>query len=409
MIVALTLAVAIGTSVGPDAERTAPNTIVVATARGEMSVQVTVERGHPALAVPALAALLPVEAQLAAGWATVGFADHPFRFLLDAPVFVFRGRTEPLVGGAYVARDTLFVPLQWLTVFVPQVFREAYHYDPIAARFEDARLTPVIRHGVVSAAPASDPRGVSAAARASGFRMPHKVVIDPGHGGRDAGTIGRHLPRGVNEKHVTLAIARELRTELEARGVSVIMTRTTDAFVNLLDRAPMCRNDCDLFISIHVNSLRPRRGYEQVRGFETYFLDEARTADAARVAQMENEAIRYEIDASAPEGDALAFIVKDLHTNEYLRESALLADLVQAKGASVHPGKGRHVSQARFAVLSTARRPAILIETGFATNPSDGRFIASSSGQRRLAKAIANGVVEYLRLYEKKVLAGEVQ
>jgi N-acetylmuramoyl-L-alanine amidase len=146
-----------------------------------------------------------------------------------------------------------------------------------------------------------------------------------------------------------------------------------------------------------------------VRGFETYFLDEARTADAARVAQMENEALRYEIDDSATDGDPLAFIVKDLHTNEYLRESALLADLVQAKGTAVHPGGGRHVSQARFTVLGTARRPAILIETGFATNRGDAQFLASKRGQQNLATAIADGVVEYLRLYEKKVLAGETQ
>jgi N-acetylmuramoyl-L-alanine amidase len=358
--------------------------------------------------VPLLAALLPLETGVAGGWATVAFAGQPFRFLLDAPAFVFQGRTVPLVGGAYLARDTLFVPLQWLTVYVPRVFQEAYRYDPVAARFEDARLTPVVRHVARESPslPAAPRPELSAAARRSGFQLRHKVVVDAGHGGRDPGNPGLFLPRGLQEKHVTLAIARELRKELQARGVSVILTRTGDTLINLLERAPMCRQDCDLFVSVHLNSLPRRRGYEEVRGFETYFLDESRTADAARVARMENEALRYELEDPAGDGDPLAFIMKDLHANEYLRESALLAELVQQRAAAVHPGGGRHVSQARFAVLGTARRPAILIEAGFATNRGDARFLASESGQRQLAEAIADGIVEYLLQYERKVLAG---
>jgi N-acetylmuramoyl-L-alanine amidase len=401
MRLGLAIAVAIGLAPGGEADVGAPRAIVVATTRGDVAVPVTMERGHPVLPLPALAQPLPVEAEVSLGWATVRFAGQPFRFLLDAPVFVFRGRSVPLVGGAYVVRDTLFVPLEWLTVYVPQVFSEAYRYDPIAARFEDARLTPVIRHAATRAA--SPP---SSGARKSGFRTAHKVVVDAGHGGVDPGNPGLYLPRGVKEKHITLALANRLRHELEDRGVSVVMTRTTDTLINLFDRAPLCREDCDLFISVHLNSLPRRRGFNQVSGFETFFLDEARTADAARVAQMENEALRYEMDTAASNGDPLSFILKDLHTNEYLRESALLAELVQSHGSAAHPGERRRVAQAPFAVLGTARRPAILVEAGFATNRADARFLASESGQRRLAKAIADGVVEYLLQYEKKTLMG---
>lgn len=166
----------------------------------------------------------------------------------------------------------------------------------------------------------------------------------------------------------------------------------------------MCRVDCDLFVSIHVNSLPRRSGYERVNGIETYFLGDALTEEARRVAAMEDEALRYET-GERWEGD-IGFIFRDLQTNEFLRESALLADLVQNSGAKVHPGRDRGVAQARFTVLATATRPAVLVETGFATNRDDGRFLASTEGQRQLALAVADGVIEYLRRYEKKVLVG---
>lgn len=389
---------------GPAAAATrpaaAPAVIVVATTQGESVVPVAVERGHPALPVPLLAQLLPVVQRIQGGWALVAFADQPFRFLLDAPVLVHGERIVPLAGGAYLARDTLFVPLQWLAGHIARLFKEAYRYDPLAARFEEAQLAPVVSHTPNRAA-ATRP---SALARRNGFRAAHKIVVDAGHGGTDRGSPGLFLPRGVQEKHVTLAIARQLRGALERRGVDVVMTRTSDRNVPVRHRAPLCQLDCDLFVSIHVNSLPRRRGYQRVNGIETYFLSAARTAEAERVARMENEALRYEMD-DLPEGDdPLGFIFRDLHQNEYLRESALLADLVQRSAAAVHPGDNRGVSQAGFWVLATALRPAVLVETGFATNRDDAAFLVSRAGQRRLAQAIADGIVEYLKLYENKVL-----
>jgi len=155
-----------------------------------------------------------------------------------------------------------------------------------------------------------------------------------------------------------------------------------------------------------VNSLPRSPGNENVSGFETYFLDDARTAEAERVANMENDALRYQTQTGLDDDDPMSFILKDLHTNEFLRESALLADAVQNHGARVHPGRNRGVSQARFAVLGSARRPAVLVETGFATNRADAAFLSSATGQQKLAEAIAEGVVVYLRQYEDKILAG---
>jgi N-acetylmuramoyl-L-alanine amidase len=332
-------------------------------------------------------------------WAIVTFGGRAFRFLLDAALFLDGDQAVPLVGGAYLTGDSVFVPLQWLADYVPRVFHEAYHYDPLASRFEETSLAPVVRAPppapVVADAPSLPP--------GSPLHASHTVVIDPGHGGSDPGNPGVAFPRGVHEKDITLAIGKALKQELEGRGVRVLLTRTSDVLIDLRERARLCTRACDLFVSIHVNSVPRRAGYQQADGFETYFLDEARTAEAQRVAAMENDALRYDTGSDLGRNDQFAFILKDLQTNEYLRESAALAEAVQARGAAVHPLADRGVSQARFVVLSTARRPAILVETGFSTNPSDARFLASSSGQRKLAQAIADGIVEYLVAYERKI------
>ena len=125
------------------------------------------------------------------------------------------------------------------------------------------------------------------------------------------------------------------------------------------------------------------------------------------MAALENDALRFETDKPPADDDPALFILKHLQANEILRESALLAELVQEKVAAVHPGRDRGIQQNRFVVLTTASRPAILIETGYGTNRRDAQFISSSAGQRALAKSIADGIVEYLRRFEAKTM-GEV-
>ena len=112
---------------------------------------------------------------------------------------------------------------------------------------------------------------------------------------------------------------------------------------------------------------------------------------------MENDAVRFETgeDPTAAVG-GLDFILKDLQLNEHLRESARLAELVERELEGVHTGESRGVKQAGFMVLTTARRPAILVEMGYSTNPEDGRFLTTRSSQKAMAASIADAVVEYL-------------
>jgi N-acetylmuramoyl-L-alanine amidase len=240
----------------------------------------------------------------------------------------------------------------------------------------------------------------------NGLRPGHVVTIDPGHGGIDPGNPGIFFPRGTREKDVTLRVGLLLREELKRRGVGVRMTRTTDTLIALGDRGGYCTEACDLFVSLHVNALKRRPGFTYIRGYETYFLAEAKTEDAARVAQMENDAVRFETepDAAGPVG-GLDFILKDLQLNEHLRESARVAELVQKGLGTVHTGESRGVKQAGFMVLTTARRPAILVEMGYSTNPQDGRFLTTTATQRSMASAVADAIVAYLLEYERKTAA----
>jgi N-acetylmuramoyl-L-alanine amidase len=213
----------------------------------------------------------------------------------------------------------------------------------------------------------------------------------------------------MREKDVTLRIGLLTRQELLNRGVAVIMTRTTDTLIKLGHRGAYCRERCDLFVSLHVNSLKRRAGFNRVRGFETYYLDAARTEDAAQVAEMENDAVRFEEAAVEQQPGGLDFILKDLQLNEHLRESVRLAELMQSHLAEVHTGPDKGVKPAPFTVLTTARRPAILVEMGFSTNPEDSRLLTESRSQRNLAASLADAVVAYLLEYERRVGLDQAQ
>jgi N-acetylmuramoyl-L-alanine amidase len=232
------------------------------------------------------------------------------------------------------------------------------------------------------------------------------VVVDAGHGGPDNGMSGPiGATRKVYEKNITLAVSKELRKALESRGVSVLMTRTTDTLINLYDRGRIANKaQGDLFVSIHVNAANPRwTNPGGARGFETYFLAEAKTEDERRVAAMENEAIRFETTADASRDDPLGFIIRDMAQNEHLRESSRLAELINGGMKAIHPGPNRGVKQAGFVVLVTAYMPAVLVEIGFGTNRAEADYMTDPSQQAKLADTIADAVVRYLAQYERKV------
>jgi N-acetylmuramoyl-L-alanine amidase len=238
----------------------------------------------------------------------------------------------------------------------------------------------------------------------------HLVVVDAGHGGVDNGMTGPigKVPK-IHEKDITLAVAKLLAKSFRNDGVDVLMTRTTDTLIGLYDRGRIAnKHHGDVFVSIHVNATGDRGpGGANDRGYETYFLAEAKTEDAKRVERMENEAVKFETGVNAPKGDPLSFIINDMAQNEHLRESSELAQIIEDGFHSFHPGPDRGVQQANFAVLRGSYMPAVLVEIGFGTNPSEARYLSDPDNQATIARSIAHSVEEYLDRYDARVAAGK--
>ncbi len=370
--------------------RPAPAMLTVETPRGRTRVPVVTAPGAgPGVAAAALVAALNGRLDLRAPWAEVSVARQSFRFLVGAPVLLFNDHLEPMAGWAWQRGDSLFLPLQFVAEVLPRALAERYDFEPASARLVEVGA----------------PSRPQVARLPNGLLPGHVVTVDPGHGGRDPGNPGIYFPRGVNEKHVTLQVGLLLRDELRRRGIKVVMTRTSDTLISILDRASYCTADCDLFVSLHVDALptSARKRYASVNGFHTIIIGEENSEDADRIADMENDALRYE-DASRAGGDGgLDFILRSLQRNEYLRESARAAELVQDDLDAVHSGTNRGVKQSnRLAVLNTARRPAILVEMGFSTNQQDARLLTGRKSQEAFAAAIADAVVQYLLDYERR-------
>lgn len=394
-----TLLLALGVMAGAKAPA-APLSVVVQSAKGEARIPVRLDAaGGPVIPAPALLTAIEARSVVGSGWADVTVGARTFRFILGAALYSVEGKLRPLAGSASVRRDTLQLPIQFISEILPKAFSQRFRYDARLARLVDNAPAVVAVKEV-----ARDPNRL-----ANGLKRGHVVTIDAGHGGVDPGNPGIFFPDGLKEKHVTLALALLLRDELKDRGVKIIMTRTRDTLIDLRSRSGYCNDECDLFVSIHINSLARRAGYARVRGFETYFLAEAKTEDAKRVAQMENEAVRFDSPESrADQGGGLDFIMKDLQLNEHLRESARAAELVQSYLQESHTGPDLGVKQAGLMVLNTARRPAILVEVGFSTNPEDAKLLTGRVSQKNLASSIADAVVAYLLEYERKSGQGPV-
>ena len=340
------------------------------------------------------------------------------RLQLEAGVAVVRigGDTRPLAVAPTVTNGHLMIPLQVVSevfpAFVPNtrwdadsgqlvLFTVTHQNAPVRA----ARQPP---SGSLAA-----PRGVPPTASSLDSYLPpvpgkhhrHTIIVDAGHGGVDNGMTG---PIGggprIYEKNITLAVAMKLGQQLTSRGVDVVYTRTTDTLIALDDRGRIAnRASGDLFVSIHVNAANPNwKDPGGSRGFETYFLSEARTEDARRVEHMENESLRYE-NSPTNKADPLSFIVNDMFQNQHLRESSELADLIQQSLARMHPGPSRGVKQAGFRVLVTAYMPAVLVEIGFGTNPREAAFISDPEKQDAIAAAVADGAMAYLHRYDGRV------
>ena len=224
--------------------------------------------------------------------------------------------------------------------------------------------------------------------RALGLKI-GRIVIDPGHGGHDTGTIG---PNGLQEKDLVLEVGRRLGKLLETRlGAEVVYTRKDDTFIPLETRTAIANQQrADLFISIHANS----SGDPDARGVETYYLNFTSSPQALEVAARENAVSEKSIYE-------LQDLVKKIALKEKIEESREFAGDVQE---SLHSGlaakspaiRNRGVKKAPFIVLIGANMPSILAEISFVSNPTDEHRLETSEYRQRIADSLYRGIAKYV-------------
>lgn len=215
-----------------------------------------------------------------------------------------------------------------------------------------------------------------------------KIVLDPGHGGKDPGAIG---VGGIAEKDIVLRVAKRLAAKLKKEmGLEVVLTRNDDRYISLEDRTAIANaEEADLFISLHMNA-SPNG---DARGLETYYLDNTNDEAAIRLAARENGTTRQNISD-------LQFILSDMTQNVKLEDSITLAHrlqsaLVDGVSKKISDFKDLGVKKALFYVLVGARMPSVLVELFFITNKTEARAMSQESYQESVVNALFEGIQKY--------------
>lgn len=393
--------------------------------------QLTIERGDGASEVVAVQmergyASVPVAVLEGLGWTvseergTVSVTaanEITISLRVGSPFFRWDGVVLQMTDAPYRTGGRTWVPLQFLTDFLPRRLPGLYDFsgesallragdlsllgEQVVAEVTASQTTPADEISEVAdvrpleVATAEDVRNAGPSVY-DGVRV---VVIDAGHGGPDPGALG---PSGIREKNVALGIALRLEGLLRnAPDLEVHMIRDDDTFVDVWDRGQIATNAKGerpgVFVSIHANSFPARR---EARGFETYFLSDARTEHERRVSAIENAPLNMRSDDVDPgQLQDMDFILRDLRNYEHAHWSEALASLVQEELDPVHPGPNRGVKQGVLAVLTNALMPSVLIEVGYLSNEVEARLLDESEFHQSSAEAIADAVVRFFESY----------
>ena len=229
--------------------------------------------------------------------------------------------------------------------------------------------------------------------------MSFTVVIDAGHGGHDTGAVG--LKMKVQEKDLNLTVAKQLAAKIQTKypEVKVILTRDTDVFLPLQQRADIAnKNHADLFISIHTNAAENRNAC----GAETFILGTERMEDNLDVAMRENAVMKLEEDQTVYQGfdpnSVESYILFELMQNQYMDNSLVFAELVQNQFVGTLQRANRGVRQAAFWVLLKSACPSVLVEMGFLSNAEEEKWLASADGKT----GIVNGIFDAFEKFYTK-------
>jgi N-acetylmuramoyl-L-alanine amidase len=365
---------------------------------------------------------------------------------VGSPFFRWDGVVLQMANAPYRAGAQAYVPLQFFTDFLPRRLPGLYDYtgedsllragelsllgDPtsgvtqVTPGVERAVTAPempsnnaeagVAATAVAGAAvaesepevsmPADTPPEVNSPeavlnAGPSAYDGTRVVVIDAGHGGADPGALGLG---GAREKTVALGVALLLAERLRAEpDLEVVMIRDDDTFVDIWERGQIATEAKGerpgIFVSVHANSFPARR---EARGFETYFLSDARTEHERRVSAIENAPLSMNQGNGDEEQLAdIDFILRDLKNYDHAHWSESLATLVQEELNDFHPGPNRGVKQGVLAVLTNALMPAVLVELGYLSNAAEARLLAEEDFHSDSARAIGDAVLRFFERY----------
>lgn len=336
------------------------------------------------------------------GWETVGerieWELDGVRFVFDDLLTFFSagdGQYQ-LVAPCRLDAGRFLVPVQVAVEYLPRLLPQRFSYNKLDSRLVDRGA----QARTLSGARPAQPRPPGAAGSGQNYRI-RAVVIDPGHGGQDPGTIGRRYK--LDEKQIVLDVAALVAKNLKKKSdLEVILTRGRDEFIPLAERGQIAnRKGAGLFVSIHVNASSDR----QLNGSSTYFLSAAKTDEERATAMLENGALKYEVDErDQGRRDEISLILQDMAQNEYLRESQELSSIIQQEIAKIKGMNDRGLRQANFAVLRGAYMPAALVETAYISNPADEKLLNSTSFRSSLAEAITAGILKYVDQYHRKLI-----
>jgi len=222
------------------------------------------------------------------------------------------------------------------------------------------------------------------------------IVLDAGHGGRDAGAVGRRLK--LRERDLTLSMAKKIKSILEDNGIKVIMTRSDNTFIPLQERSRIANSSgADLFVSIHVNASRSR----SLNGFECYYLSEATDDNARALEAFENATLKTDEGTVLQHSSTLDKTLWDMTLTENRRESAALAGSICKSIENSLITRNRGIKTARFYVLKYTRIPSVLVEAGYISNKFEELKFRDDSYADRMADVVARGILSYRDEYER--------
>lgn len=263
-----------------------------------------------------------------------------------------------------------------------------------------AGLAAITLYSGASAAIAKEPpltksngHSKPAAKKAKGRRI---VMLDPGHGGIDTGAIGHN---GAKEKHVVLAIAKNVRNILRGSGFDARLTRSNDTFIPLYDRVEIAhQHSADLFVSIHADGFTN----PEVAGCSVFALSNrgASSAMAKYLSDRENRADEVAGKKFTKKDRLLQQVVFDLVQTDTIKNSLTLGSHVLKKIKPVHTLHSNDTEQAAFVVLKSPSIPSVLVETSFITNPKEEKLLGTQAFRQKIAKAIAEGIISYFHWFD---------